>query len=461
MGIYRKTALVVTFLLIAGLLRMPLERPLGREMRQSSILAKPLDAGTSEALGQTSAAIALGGLRSLVAATLNFSKVVTSWQNQDWLSIFNTFQQIHTLQPQVSYYWEAAASYAADDAYADYRDRPGLVDSQRTLRRDELFRKGVAYLDEGITNIPESQKLYELKARFLSDTYKPDHLDYAAAAEVLDEAVQLPKATDVIRRQRLYLMTRVPERRKEALGLAHEIFSDPESRFPSVKSILFALQNEFPAEGAIPEKEIYPSEIDLIRSLFNYYQRRNENFPVKGVQSLLEERLAKLELPLALNPLQNHDIKRVTLKIAQVMAHFPLELSEDPFAEASDWPMVVDHFQEYGSQSLPTMRVLFFVLQNIAQVEDEKRVSIAGIFPNLLIRIRDLANYQLDQSHALPRNGVQDLLESSIAKAELPSHLNPLEKSDLFPLNREWMTEVTEWQFQQVNSGLKTLPAGK
>ena len=86
-------------------------------MRTAGLLAEPLDQQTSEAIGQTSALIALGGLRSLVAAVLNFSKIVPAWSDQDWLSIFNTFEQIHTLQPKTSYYWEAAAGYSADDAY--------------------------------------------------------------------------------------------------------------------------------------------------------------------------------------------------------------------------------------------------------------------------------------------------------------------------------------------------------
>lgn len=430
---------------------------MGRELRATGLLAEPLDAATSEALGQTSATIALGGLRSLVAAVLNFSKVVTAWQDRDWLSIFNTFEQIHTLQPKVSYYWEAAAGYAADDAYSDYQDRSGLTDAQRELRRDEFFHKGIAYLDEGIENIPDGLKLYELKARMLSDTYKPKHIDYAAATMVLDEAVKLENRTDVVERQHLYLMTRVPERRREALALAKEIFATPEFRFPSVKSILFALQKEFPGEETIPETEIYDSEIEVIRSLFNYYQRRNEGYPVEGVRELLEKRIEPLQLPVALDPLQNSDIKRVTLRIADVMAAFPLNLSEDPFGEASDWPIVVEHFQEFGAQSLPTMRVLFYVLQQISGIDSGQHIPPGKIFPDKLVLIRDLTNFLLDGSHRFPREGVRELLEDTIQESRIPPHLNPLQNEQLFPLNRQWMGEVTKWQFEQVGGGEGTL----
>ena len=45
-----------------------------------------------------------------------------------------------------------------------------------------------------------------------------------------------------------------PSDSKEALQLAREIYADPESRFPSVKSLLYALQNEFPDEQALPSE---------------------------------------------------------------------------------------------------------------------------------------------------------------------------------------------------------------
>ena len=454
MPLFKKALFVLLALLITGVARMPLERPLGREMRAAGILAEPLDTGTSEALGQTSAAIALGGLRSLVAATLNFSKVVTAWQNQDWLNIFNTFEQIHTLQPKTSYYWESAASYAADDAYSDYGDRSNVPDSQRALRRDEFFHKGISYLDEGIQNIPENLKLRETKARMLSDIYKPDHLDYAAATEVLDEAVKLEAKTEFIVRRRLYIMARVPERRREALKLAQEIFATPEFRFPSVKSLLFALQSEFPEEEAVPVTEIYSSESDVIRSLFNYYQRRKESLPVKNVKAQLEKLIAPLALPVALDPLQNTDIKRITLKRSELMAEFPLALSNAPMENATDWPVVVSHFQEYGSGSLSTIRVLFFVLQNISGIDSEQFIPLNKIFPNKYTQAKDLANFFLDESHNYPRTGVEELLKKTLnddEEVKIPEHLDPLKNPSLFPLNKEWERKVTQWQFEQIN----------
>lgn len=452
----RKIALLLLLLLLAGLLRAPLERPLGRELRATGILEQPLDSQTSANLGQTSAAIALGGLRSLVAAVLNFSKVVPAWDDRDWLGVFDAFQQIHTLQPRVSYYWEAAARYAADDAYADYRERPDQPEWQRQIRQQELFDKGIAYLDEGTRNLPEAVPLFALKARFLSDTYKREQLDYPRATEVLDHAVTLPDATDVLRRQRLYLMARVPERRREALDLAREIYATPSFRFPSVKSLLYALQSAFPGEGgsAVPLREIYRDQAEVLRSLFNYYQRRSEGYPMDGVREELDEVVAAMELPYLLDPLRNSDIKRVTLSLNELHGQAPLSFPRDPYAPEGHWGTVVDSFQEHGSQSPPLVRVLIVVLQELASVSAENRTPLARIFPDQLTAIRDLSNYLYDDSHSYPRDGVETALRDLVGKVAIPTSLDPVQHRDLFPLTQDWIITVRQHQMEAINRGV-------
>lgn len=449
----KKIALLLLFLLIAGLLRMPLERPLGRELRETGILEQALDSQTSAALGQTSAAIAFGGLRSLVAAVLNFSQVVPAWDQKDWLGVFATFQQIHTLQPRVSYYWEAAAGYAADDAYSDFRERSQMPAWQRKIRQQELFDKGIAYLDEGIINLPEEVELYALKARFLSDPYKSDQVDYPRATEVLDHAITLPNITDVLRRQRLYLMVRVPERRREALDLARKIFENPSFRYPSVKSVLYALQKEFPDadDGQVPSEEIYRTDAEVLRSLFNYYQRRSEGFPVTGVREELEQVSSAMDLPYLLDPLRNQDIKRVTLNLSNLHARAPLHFPRDLYAEATHWPEVVALFQENGNQSQPLVRVLVVVLQELASVSEEELVPLSRIFPDKLIAIRDLTNYLYDDSHSYPRDGVEAALKQIVNEVNLPEELNPVTHRNLFPLTRDWVAAVRQHQIDSVN----------
>lgn len=460
MYLFKKTAIILLLLLAAGLLRAPFERPLAREMRTAGILPEPINLETSEALGQTSAAIALGGLRSLVAAVLNFSKVVPAWQDRDWLAIFDTFEQIHTLQPETGYYWEAAAGYAADDAYSDFRDRAGIPEWRRKLRRDEFFKKGEGYLTAGIENLPEDIRLYQMKARLRSDIYKPDHIDYAAATQVLDEAVDLDNATDVLRRYRLYLMSRVPERRREALQLARQIYQDPMARYPSVKSLIFALQNEFPdAPGRrIPDRELYRTDAEFLRGLFNHYQRREEKLPMVGVREEIERLIEPMDLPYSLDPLRNSDIARITGHLEDIYRLCPLDLPTNFQDEASDWGEIVGLFRELEANSSPTVRVLFFVLQNLADIPAEERVPLSKLFPNKLYALRDLANYQYDLEHDSPRLGVAETLKMLGDSLELPDHLNPVTSPDRFPFDQSWMEEVQSWQYDKLSTA--PLPEG-
>ena len=196
--------------------------------------------------------------------------------------------------------------------------------------------------------------------------------------------------------------------------------------------------------------------MEAIRSLFNYYQRRSEGLPMTNIREELETRIAPLDLPYALDPLRNTDLKRVTIKLANVMAEFPLTLSEDPFAEASDWPVVVDHYQQFGSTSLPTMRVLFVVLQNISGIDPSKYISPEKIFPDKATQIKNLTNYLYDPSHDFPRDGVEELLSKTCKAARadgtLPDNLNPVLNPDLFPLTKDWKDELFQWQIESTTS---------
>lgn len=455
MNLLKKTAITLVLLLAAGLLRAPFERPLAREMRTAGILSAPIDLETSEALGQTSAAIALGGLRSLVAAVLNFSKVVPAWQDRDWLAIFDTFEQIHTLQPETGYYWEAAAGYAADDAYSDYRDRTGVPEWRRKLRRDEFFKKGEGYLTEGIKHLPGDVRLYQMKARLRSDIYKPDHIDYAVATKVLDDAVELENATDVLRRYRLYLMSRVPDRRAEALAVAREIYQDPKARYPSVKSLIFSLQNEFPDDPGprIADRELYPSDSEFLRGLFNHYQRRDEDLPMVGVRAEIERLIEPMKLPYSLDPLRNSDIARITGHLEDIYRLCPLNLPTDLSDESGDWGAVVTLFEEYQADSSPLIRVLFMVLQNLAKVPSEDRIPLSKLFPDKLYALRDLANYEYDPSHSYPRDGVREAVEELSESLRLPAPLDPAKTPSGFPFDQGWIEEVKNWQFEELSNG--------
>ena len=93
MKLARKILVVLLALFLVGFAKRPLEDSLAQDLRERRLLPKPLDFETRQALGQTSYAIALGGMRSLIASTKNL-KAHTHFEHQEWAKLENEFQTI-------------------------------------------------------------------------------------------------------------------------------------------------------------------------------------------------------------------------------------------------------------------------------------------------------------------------------------------------------------------------------
>ena len=63
--------MLLVAVLVSGVVRMPCEVVLSSELRAAGLFQVPLAIDTRDKIGQTSAAVALGGLRTLVATFLN------------------------------------------------------------------------------------------------------------------------------------------------------------------------------------------------------------------------------------------------------------------------------------------------------------------------------------------------------------------------------------------------------
>ena len=71
MKLFLNLTVVLAAVVLTGMLRRPLDDRLTDDMRERNLLPSPIEMDTREELGQTTLAIALGGLRPLVAAMLN------------------------------------------------------------------------------------------------------------------------------------------------------------------------------------------------------------------------------------------------------------------------------------------------------------------------------------------------------------------------------------------------------
>ncbi len=94
-----KIAVLAVAVLAFGALRLPYEARLSGELRAAGLFPPPLEIGTRDKIGQTSSAVALGGLRTLVATFLNL-RAFTFFSEQRWSDVEDTFNTIVDLAPR-------------------------------------------------------------------------------------------------------------------------------------------------------------------------------------------------------------------------------------------------------------------------------------------------------------------------------------------------------------------------
>lgn len=304
MKIWRKSVIVAVALLAFGAMRLPFESALSKQLRAAGLFATTLEIGTRDKIGQTSSAVALGGLRTLVATFLNL-RAFTFFTEQRWGDVADTFDTIVDLAPRTRYYWETGAWHLAYNAASYY-----LNDSQLPpLRRREAWRssilQGRAFLERGIRNNPDDWSLYANLGFLLSDPNKfPAFRDanetFAAAAEAYRKSAATGRAPAYVRRAQLYSLARVEGREKQALALARSLHAEgPRNRAPTLLILLLVLEaHENPAmDVAARAVGLFGTPEKAYDALANHWIRTRERFPVFGVARGLESLEEMLKIP--------------------------------------------------------------------------------------------------------------------------------------------------------------------
>lgn len=304
---WQRNGILLAALLAFGAARMPYEAALGKQLREVKLTPPPLEIGTRDRIGQTSSAVALGGLRTLVATFLNL-RAFTFFQDQRWDDVAETFDTIVDLAPRTRYYWETGSwhsSYNAASYYLDYSKLPAL--RRREAWRASIYR-GRAFLERGIRNNPDDWSLLANLGFLLSDTNKfPAFRDadasFAAAADAYRRSADTGKALPYVRRAELYSLARVAGREKEALALAQSLYAVRKNRTPTLLILLFVLEaHEHPTEDRTQRAiELFETPQKAYDALAMHWQRTRECFPVDGVAAALKS----LEVLLALPPDQS------------------------------------------------------------------------------------------------------------------------------------------------------------
>jgi hypothetical protein len=299
-----KILLLLVALLVFGAVRMPFEAKLGSELRDARLFPPPLEIGTREKIGQTSSAVALGGLRTLVATFLNL-RAFTFFTEQRWDDVESTFETIVDLAPQTSYYWDTGSWHMAYNAASYYLNDSKLP----VLRRREAWRssilKGRAFLERGVRNNPDDWNLLASLGFLLSDSNKfPAFRDpnetFAAAADAYRKSAETGKALSYVKRSWFYSLARVDGRESEALALGRSLYdAGMQNRTPTLLMLLLVLEARENPEMDVAKRaiEFYGTPTKAYEALSLHWRRTRERFPVYGVASGLESLEKSLSIP--------------------------------------------------------------------------------------------------------------------------------------------------------------------
>lgn len=297
-----KILLLALALLVFGAMRLPYEAALSKSLRDAGLFPPDLGIGTRDKIGQTSSAVALGGLRTLVATFLNL-RAFTYFTEQRWNDVEETYNTIVDLAPRTRYYWDTGSWHMAYNAASYYINDSKLP----PLRRREAWRmsihKGRAFLERGIRNNPDDWGLLASLGFLLSDSnkypaFRDANASFAAAAEAYQKSADTGKAPGYVQRSAFYALARVEGREAEALALARKLYGEgPINRTPTMKALLFVLEAWENPKMDLKARaiEIYGTPENAYDALSVHWSRVRDGFPVHGVSAviaLLEEQLS-------------------------------------------------------------------------------------------------------------------------------------------------------------------------
>jgi hypothetical protein len=300
---WKKSCILAVALLVFGGARMPYESALQRDLRAAGLFPLKLEIGTWDHIDQTRAAVALGGLRTLVATFLNL-RAFTFFTEQRWDKVARTFDAIVDLAPRTKYYWQTGSWHQAYNAASYYMNDSKLP----ALRRREAWRtsivRGRKFLERGILNNPDEWSMYAGLGFLLSDSnkfpaFRDDDATFTAAAEAYRKAAGTGKALGYVRRSELYSLARVKGRETDALALARSLHAEgQQNHTPTLLALLFVLESfENPALDPVAHAvRIFGTPEEAYDVLSGHWLRTREKFPVHGVPQALKalENLLKI-----------------------------------------------------------------------------------------------------------------------------------------------------------------------
>jgi hypothetical protein len=250
-----KRGLIVLAAIFAfGALKLPSERALALEHRDSHFVEPELNLDLREKIGQLSFVAVLSGFRAVLADFL-FIKAHVAWERTEWGRVLFLFRQITALQPHVPFFWDTAAWHMAWNAsVAALNDPSQPRQALRVKAQRDYFALGKDFLERGIKNNPRNPKLYESMAMLYRDKYN----DHAHASEFYRKAADCPGAPSYDKRFSAYELSYCAGWEPQAYIQLRRLYDEGEQeRLPTLIKRLKYLEAKLniPKEQRIPDSE--------------------------------------------------------------------------------------------------------------------------------------------------------------------------------------------------------------
>jgi len=290
-----KPVIVLAALLVAGVPRVWFEEGLSRKLQDAKLIVRPLSVSTREKIDQTSWAVALGGLRTLVATFLNL-RAQSLFEELRWDELGDAYDQIVDFAPQTRDYWLTGAWHQSNNASSYYANDSDLPALRRKAEWRASIQRGREFLQRGLRNNPDDGKLYAALGGTLADPYRLP--DFSAAADAFAGAIAQGNLLPAVRRNQFYALARSSGREEEARQLGRELYADRANRTPTLVSVLFVLESQLHPSVPADERaiQLFGHEKAAYTALVHLWQRPEDRYPIDGVA----EALAGLERRLAI-----------------------------------------------------------------------------------------------------------------------------------------------------------------
>lgn len=284
----RWLTLPVAALLLAGggAALLPFSRSVSQQAHEQGLLLPPAPiTGAKDALTQHLSLIMLGGLRSLAAEILALD-ASNAWLEQDWPRARQRWEQITSICPQRASYWARAARDMAKNAVAHVQERDDLNEHERAVLTKEYLDAAEDFLTKGVAANPGNVTLLLEMGAFYEDLARRPQ--FRKAVETYRRAIAAG-APEMFRRWEFYNLCRIRGCEAEALQLGRTLFRQERHRAPSLRCLLFALQNKLniPPQERLSVETLFGSQEKAVRQLRRYLHN-DLRFPVHGVAEFLQ-----------------------------------------------------------------------------------------------------------------------------------------------------------------------------